>query len=33
MIGRDGNTAYRLPHDRLFEILARYGRPARPSGG
>jgi len=29
MVGRDGNTAYRLPHARLFEILGRYGHPAR----
>jgi D-aminopeptidase len=27
MVGRDGNTAYRLEHARLFEIMARYGRP------
>jgi len=26
MTGRDGNTAHRLPHDRLREIMARYGR-------
>lgn len=32
MFGRDGNAAYRLDHARLFEILARYGRPARPAG-
>jgi D-aminopeptidase len=31
LVGRDGHTAHRLPHARLFEILARYGRPARPS--
>jgi D-aminopeptidase len=30
MVGRDGHTAYRLDHACLFEILARYGRPARP---
>ena len=30
MVGRDGHVAYRLEHARLFEILARYGRPARP---
>jgi len=29
MIGRDGNTAYALPHDRLLETMARFGRPAR----
>lgn len=28
MVGRDGNTAYRLEHARLGEIMARYGRPA-----
>lgn len=26
MIGRDGNTAYALPHDRLQEVMQRYGR-------
>ena len=26
MVGRDGNTALALPHDRLRELLARYGR-------
>jgi D-aminopeptidase len=30
MVGRDGVTAHALPHDRLLEIMARYGRgPAR----
>jgi D-aminopeptidase len=29
MVGRDGITAYALPHDRLLEAMARYGRPAR----
>lgn len=29
MVGRDGITARALPHDRLLEIMARYGRPAR----
>jgi L-aminopeptidase/D-esterase len=30
MVGRDGVTAYALPHDRLLEIMARYGRgPSR----
>jgi hypothetical protein len=28
MVGRDGNTAIALPHDRLRELLARYGRGA-----
>ncbi|MGH2679790.1 MAG: P1 family peptidase [Actinomycetota bacterium] len=26
MVGRDGITAYALPHDRLVEIMTRYGR-------
>ena len=26
MVGRDGVTAHALPHDRLLEIMARYGR-------
>jgi D-aminopeptidase len=30
MIGRDGITAHALPHDRLLETMARFGRPARP---
>jgi D-aminopeptidase len=29
MIGRDGYTALALPHDRLLETMARFGRPAR----
>jgi D-aminopeptidase len=30
MVGRDGITAHALPHDRLLELMARYGRaPAR----
>jgi D-aminopeptidase len=29
MVGRDGVTAHALPHDRLLEIMARYGRTAR----
>ncbi len=28
MTGRDGVTAYALPHDRLLEVMARYGRGA-----
>jgi D-aminopeptidase len=28
MVGRDGNTAHALPHDRLLEALAGHGRPA-----
>jgi D-aminopeptidase len=28
MTGRDGNTAFAIPHDRLLEALARHGRPA-----
>ncbi|HME81508.1 MAG TPA: P1 family peptidase [Candidatus Eremiobacteraceae bacterium] len=26
MTGRDGNTVYALPHDRVLEIMRRYGR-------
>jgi D-aminopeptidase len=26
MVGRDGNTVYGLPHDRLMQIMHRYGR-------
>jgi D-aminopeptidase len=26
MTGRDGNTVYALPHDRLMQIMHRYGR-------
>ena len=29
MTGRDGYTALALPHDRLLETMARFGRPAR----
>ena len=29
MVGRDGVTAHALPHDRLLEIMARYGRGPR----
>jgi D-aminopeptidase len=28
MTGRDGITAHALPHDRLLETMARFGRPA-----
>jgi D-aminopeptidase len=31
MTGRDGITAYGLPHDRLLETMARFGRPAGPA--
>jgi D-aminopeptidase len=31
MTGRDGITAHALPHDRLLETMARFGRPARSS--
>jgi len=31
MVGRDGVTAHALPHDRLLETMARFGRPASPS--
>jgi len=30
MTGRDGITAHALPHDRLLETMARFGRPAGP---
>lgn len=30
MVGRDGITAHALPHDRLLETMARFGRPAQP---
>jgi D-aminopeptidase len=33
MTGRDGITATALPHDRLIETMARYGRPAGPATG
>ena len=29
MTGRDGITAHALPHDRLLEVMARYGRGPR----
>jgi D-aminopeptidase len=29
MTGRDGITAHAIPHDRLIETMARFGRPAR----
>jgi D-aminopeptidase len=32
MVGRDGVTAHALPHERLLETMARYGRAARPVG-
>jgi D-aminopeptidase len=31
MTGRDGITATALPHDRLLETMAKYGRPAGPA--
>jgi D-aminopeptidase len=31
MTGRDGVTAHAIPHDRLVEIMARYGRGPRAS--
>jgi D-aminopeptidase len=30
MTGRDGITAHALPHDRLVEVMTRYGRGPRP---
>ncbi len=32
MVGRDGVTAYALPHDRLLEVMTRYGRGPRTAG-
>src|SRR6187397_1929302 len=32
MTGRDGITAHALPHDRLLEIMARYGRGPQTTG-
>ena len=29
MVGRDGVTAHALPHDRLLDVMARYGRGPR----
>ena len=31
MVGRDGVTAHALPHDRLLEVMSRYGRGQRPA--
>ena len=31
MVGRDGIIAHALPHDRLVEVMSRYGRPPRPA--
>jgi D-aminopeptidase len=33
MVGRDGITAHALPHDRLIEVMRRYGRNLKPSRG
>ncbi len=33
MVGRDGITAHALPHDRLREVMARYGRNPEPPPG
>ena len=32
LTGRDGITARALPHDRLLETMARFGRPATSTG-
>ena len=32
MVGRDGNTAVALPHDRLKEVLKKYNRLMGPVG-
>jgi D-aminopeptidase len=31
MVGRDGITAHALPHDRLVEVMTRFGRAPRPA--
>jgi D-aminopeptidase len=33
MVGRDGNTAYALPHDRLVEVMTTYGRNSKAPAG
>jgi D-aminopeptidase len=33
MVGRDGITAHALPHDKLIEVMRRYGRNREPSRG
>jgi D-aminopeptidase len=33
MVGRDGIAAHALPHDRLLETMARYGRNPQPPNG
>jgi len=33
LVGRDGITAHRLEHDRLLDIMARYGRGPRARAG
>jgi D-aminopeptidase len=33
MVGRDSITAHALPHDRLVEVMRRYGRNREPSRG
>ena len=33
MTGRDAITAHALPHDRLLDAMARFGRPAGPPAG
>ncbi len=32
MTGRDGITAHALPHDRLLEVMTRYGRGPQATG-
>ena len=32
MVGRDGMTAHALPHNRLLEVMAQYGRGPRATG-
>jgi D-aminopeptidase len=33
MVGRDGITAHALPHDRLVEVMAHFGRNPQPANG
>ena len=33
MTGRDGITAHAIPHDRLVEVMDRYGRGTRANQG
>ena len=33
LTGRDGITAHALDHDRLLDVMARYGRGPRAAAG